>query len=176
MQEQPPNSPFLVDLKPVPTVNAFAYIPNMNSYIQDLIVGSRSVCLLMFLQSEEGYRYNRQNISMETELVVMGKMFKVHWRYIGNDIWWYLYSSWSNKNINWCLQIVTGYEFSVTIIPGTHSNITLVRLWQMNLKIYSSSPTFFFQHVGATVMTFQVQVWRLNIKECENLLEMCHLS
>lgn len=33
------NSPFLVDLEPVPTLNAFAYIPNLNSYIQGVILG-----------------------------------------------------------------------------------------------------------------------------------------
>lgn len=33
-----PNSPFPVDLKPVLTLNAFAYIPNMNSYIHGRII------------------------------------------------------------------------------------------------------------------------------------------
>lgn len=39
------NSPSLVNLKPVPTLTVFAYIPNMNSYTQGLLLGRRSVLL-----------------------------------------------------------------------------------------------------------------------------------
>lgn len=72
MLEQPPNSPFLVDLKPVPTLNAFAYIPNMNSYIQGLILED-AVCMPPYIPNA----YNTLNISMETELAEMEKMVDV---------------------------------------------------------------------------------------------------